>query len=345
VSQRVPTTRRDAPAYLARYQERRVQASAPAGPGGRGEPPYVAHARERAAERASREIHAEAPPGGVSVEYALEIVSPRELVPPPWFHAKRMLGSVDVRLIRHGQTQSYSTDGGLTPLGHWQAHRRGQDLARGVAPGMTIRLPHAPTARAQETALALREGLLQGLARYHIEANVEPPHPHDGFRNFQVWCEGRVQDPTQAFVRFATLLEDYERHKSGDRPGWLVEMERFWNIQAAGGDPITHWLRMPMQYFEPAAVCVRRFWKAIVEEVREGPEDLRVFVATHSGPIRAVATAALGHDPGEPTNLEDVRVRVHPDLEHAIVTYRERGLEIEIPCRTAPPWNVAADAW
>ena len=58
-----------------------------------------------------------------------------------------------------------------------------------------------------------------------------------------------------------------------------------------------------------------------------------------------VATAALGHDPGEPTNLEDVRVRVHPDFEHAIVTYRERGLEVEIPSCTAPPWNVAAGVW
>jgi broad specificity phosphatase PhoE len=336
MSDKFPTTRSEAPAYLARYLERRGKATVAYTE--RGEPPYVARARERAAERAAAEVREQAPPGGVSVEYAMETVAPREIVPPPEFYKRRMAGTTDVRLIRHGQTQSYSSDGGLTALGRWQAHRKGQDLARGVAAGMTVRLPHAPTARAEETALALREGLLQGLARFHIDAQVERPYPHHGFKNFQVWCDGRPLDPTSAFNHFATLLEQYERSKTGDRPGWLVEMERFWNIQAGGNDPITHWLRMPMQFFEPAALCVRRFWQAIVDEVRRGPQHLRVFVATHSGPIRAVATAALGHDPGEPTNIEDVRIRVHSDLEHAVVTYRERALEIEIPSRTNLPW-------
>lgn len=336
MSERFPTTRTNAPAYLARYLERQRDASIAYVD--KGEPPYVERARARAAERAAEEARSEAPPGEVSVAYAMETAAPREIVPPPAFQKKRMASSVDVRLIRHGQTQGYSADGGLTPLGRWQAHRKGQDLARGVTSGMTIRFPHAPTARAEETAIALREGLLQGLARYHLEANVEQPHAHPGFRNFQVWCDGKPQDPTQAFTRYATLLEEYERAKSGDRPGWLVEMERFWNIQAAGGDPITHWLRMPMQFFEPAALCVRRFWQAIAEEVQRGPANLRVFVPTHSGPIRAVATAAFGHDPGEPNNIEDVRIRMYADLEHAIVTYRERGLEIEVPSRTRLPW-------
>jgi len=344
VNERFPTTRTEAPAYLARYHDRKRQASPPASYTEKGEPPYIARARMRASERAGREITEAEPPGGMSVAYAMETVSPREIVPPEWFHKKRIAGTVDVRLIRHGQTQGYSADGGLTPLGRWQAHRKGQELARSVRPGMTIRFPHAPTARAQETASALREGLLQGLARYHIEAKLEHPYPEERFRNFQVWCDGKTQDPTQAFMHYATVLEDYERHKGGDRPGWLVEMERFWNIQAAGGDPITHWLRMPLQYFEPAALCVRRFWQAIVDEVGKGPRDLRVLVATHSGPIRAVATAALGHDPGEPNNLEDVRVRVDGDLEHAIVTYRERSVEIEVPCRANPPWAQAHES-
>ena len=257
---------------------------------------------------------------------------------PPPFLKERYGGASEVRLIRHGQTQGYATDAGLSPLGRWQAHRKGQELARGVKPGMTIRFPHAPTSRAKETAFALREGLLAAMARYGLDANVEDPHPSEHFRNFQVWCEGKEMDVTSAFMTFSTLLESYEAHKGGDRPGWLVEMDRFWSIQAAGGDPITHWLRMPMQYFEPAALCVRRFWHGVLNEVGKGPEMLRVFVCTHSGPIRAVATSALGHDPGEPYNLEDVRMRVFDDREHAVVTYRERALEIEIPTRSRVSW-------
>jgi hypothetical protein len=63
-----------------------------------------------------------------------------------------------------------------------------------------------------------------------------------------------------------------------------------------------------------------------------------VFVCSHSGPIRAVAAAAVGHDPGEPYNVEDVRVRVYADREHAVVTYRGRGVETEIPTVTTPSW-------
>ena len=118
-------------------------------------------------------------------------------------------------------------------------------------------------------------------------------------------------------------------------------MERFWNIQVAGGDPITYWLTMPLQYFEPAAVVVRRFWRGIVDVVQASPKPDRVFVCTHSGCIRAVAAAAVGHDPGEPYNVEDVRIRVYPDCEHAIVTYRGRGVEIEIPSNLPWPWSGA----
>ena len=65
---------------------------------------------------------------------------------------------------------------------------------------------------------------------------------------------------------------------------------------------------------------------------------MRIFICTHSGPIRALATSAVGHDPGEPHNLEDVRIRVFPDKEHAILTFRGRGTEIEVPTTNTPSW-------
>jgi broad specificity phosphatase PhoE len=270
--------------------------------------------------------------------YARVTVSPREILPPPSFR-NRLAGTVDVRLIRHGETQGYSADGGLTPLGRWQAHRKGQDLARGMQDGSVVRVRHADTARARETAVAVHEGLLQGMARYGITASVDEPVADSSFANLRILAGDQVLDPTQAFDRYARLLEGHERTQSGDRAGWLVEMERFWNVQAAGGDPITYWLTMPLQYFEPAALVVRRFWAGVVSAVRDSPAAGRIFVCTHSGCIRAVATAAVGHDPGEPHNVEDVRIRVYPDCEHAIVTYRGRGVEIEIPTTAPWPWG------
>lgn len=362
MSSQMPITRTNAPAYLQRYLERRKQtpsqsASVVEARNGEassgvasesasakayttlGEPPYMHEARARAAVRAEAERReADAPPGGVSRAYAMSTVSPRELGPAPEPVSRRYGDSVDVRLLRHGQTQGYTTDAGLSPLGRWQAHRRGQELARGMKPGMTIRFVHAKTARARETALALREGFREGLARFGVEANVEELRPSDAFRNFQVWCDGAELDVTSAFMRYATTLEKMEHRKAGDWPGWLTEMDRFWNVESAGGDPITHWLTHPMQYFEPAALCVRRFWKGILEEVGDAGSNLRVFVCSHSGPIRAVAAAAVGHDPGEPFNLEDVRIRLFGDRKHAVVTYRGRGVEIEVPTIHAPSW-------
>jgi broad specificity phosphatase PhoE len=362
--QRFPSDRDEAPAYLSRYNERRreqvVQNAAaladPAGPVSPAErsraahssaaeaqtdssvAPYVRTALAKAAERALREATLDDAPPGTTAAYAAITVTPREIVPPPAFRS-RMTGTFDVRLIRHGETQGYSSDGGLTPLGRWQAHRKGQDLARGIAAGMRVKFVHAPTARAGETASALFEGVLQATARYGIDATLVEPEPNAWFRNFQVWCDGIAQDPTQAFHRYSTILESHERSKAGDRPGWIVEMDRFWSTQAAGGDPITIWLSQPLQYFEPAALVVRRFWRGIVEALSAPDKPNRLFVATHSGPIRAVAAAAVGHDPGEPYNVEDVRIRVYADLQHAIVTYRGRGVEIEIPTSVAaPPW-------
>ena len=103
------------------------------------------------------------------------------------------------------------------------------------------------------------------------------------------------------------MMESYERMALGDRPLWLVEIDRFWRTQVAGADPIHHWLTIPMLHFEPPVSCVRRFWSAITRLVEETPNSV-IVAATHSGPIRAFATWAHGYDPGEPYNLEEVVV-------------------------------------
>jgi broad specificity phosphatase PhoE len=331
------TTRDDAPAYLLRYEARR------AGPRVDGEdeatePAFVNRARERAVRRALAELdHPSAPPGRTEA-FARETVAPREFQWPESMR-RRVSGTTEVRLIRHGQTQGYVTDSALTPLGRWQAHRKGQDLAKGLPDEGVVRVVHAPTARAADTAVGLVAGLHQAVARYGIaDVTIGEPEPVDGFRNFQAWFDGRELDITAAFYEFATMLEGYERHGGGDRPGWMVELDRIWRVQFAGGDPITPWLSVPTHYVEPPSYVVRRYWQGIVDEVRRGQPGTRVYICAHSGPIRAVAAAAFGHDPGEPNNLEDVRIRVHDDLEHATLTYRGRAVEVDVPTTITPSW-------
>ena len=340
MSEKFPDTRTEAPAYLARYLERKKIESISKPKDNGEDPTWVTRAREKAEARASQEMELDQAPPIRSEDYARVTVSPRELVFPDSFQ-ERMAGTVDVRLIRHGETQGYGTNAGLTQLGKWQAHRKGQNLARGLKDESKAVMISADTARASETAVSVQEGLNQGIARYNIE-NVEIVDvvPMDNFRNLQVWCDGEEKDPTSAFIKYDTVLEEYERNKSGDRPGWLDEIDRFWKVQAGGGDPIMYWLNQPLQFFEPPAIVVRRFWRGIFKLINENTDNLnlRVFICTHSGPIRALATSAVGHDPGEPHNLEDVRIRVFPDKEHAILTYRGRGTEIEVPTTNTPSW-------
>ena len=83
------------------------------------------------------------------------------------------------------------------------------------------RIVHAPTARAEETAVALAEGLLQAVARYGIDdVTVEEPEPVDALPQLpDRGSTGRELDITAAFQEFANVLEGYERHGGGDRPG------------------------------------------------------------------------------------------------------------------------------
>lgn len=327
-------TRDDAPAYLAKYERRRAEPSAELDG---DEPQFVLRARERSTLRALEELAREGGPPGRTEDFARETVSPREQFPAEF--RQRITTSFDVRLIRHGQTQGYISDGGLTPLGQWQAHRKGQDLAKGLKEGMTVRFPHAPTARATESAVGVRGGVLQALSRYGIGGvTVEAPYPHDAFRNFQVWAGGREVDVTSAFQEFATIHENYQRFGSGDRPGWITEMNRFYRVLQGGGDPITVWLTQPLVYFEPPMIVVRRHWHGVLQILSECQPNTAVYMCGHSGPIRAVAAAAVGHDPGEPNNTEDVRIKVYDDREHAVLTYRGRGLELEIPTLATPSW-------
>jgi broad specificity phosphatase PhoE len=323
------TERPDAPAYLTRYQSR---GAAPR-PDGLAEdadvPLYLRRFRERQAPGGAPDG---LPPWngeelGVTRAWA-DVTRTKEIVP----ERRDQMATVvtDVYLVRHGETQGYSSESGLTPLGSWQAHRRGQEIARRVQTGHRVIMACAPTNRARQTAEHLRRGLADNLRLFGRNAEVSPITAMPEFGNFAVATPYGPRDVTSAFRLYHREMEKYERIGLGERPGWLVEIDRFWGVQQGGGDPITHWLSLPMMYFEPPISCVRRFWAGILRVRRETPGQ-SVVVATHSGPIRAFATWAMGYDPGEPFNAEFVRVRLIEGGVTALITYRNRVQEMRVP--------------
>ncbi len=343
-----PTNARvDAPLYLARYLEREAarQRSGdaddhPPESDDRTAPLYLRRFRERqAAEgeavRPAEPLWKRAP---LAVQQSLtEDNRNKEISPPP--AAKPTLLN-DVYLIRHGETQGYSTDSGLTPQGAWQAHTYGHTLAKRIRSGETIVFRHAATARASETAQQIHRGLLDGLEQYEKSIKIIEPEPMGEFRNFQFAAPDGLKDVTAAFRQYYAQVEELERTNVGDRPLWLVEMDRFWRTQQGGSDPIRHWLTIPMLHFEPPSMTVRRFWAGILRLSNEFP-NARLAIATHSGCIRAFAVAAMGYDPGEPYNTEHVRVKLMEDRRTALVGYRNRVQDVRVPdIDWLPPWAV-----
>ena len=323
---RFPTTDRpDAPLYLARYHERRARELVEDVETDDEDQPLYLRSFRRRTRTGDGPVWE-----GRDLAFAQSLSESnrtKEISAPPEAH-RAVIN--EVYLVRHGETQGYSSESGLTPLGTWQAHTKGRDLAKRLRDGETVVVACAPTNRASETAENLHRGLVQGLTMFDKDVKAFEPRPMVEFRNFQVSTPSGLRDVTSAFREYYSLLEEYERVALGDRPMWLVEIDRFWRTQQGGGDPIQHWLTVPMMHFEPPAMCVRRFWRGIQALSAEHP-GARLVICTHSGPIRAFAIWAFGYDPGEPYNVEHVRVRLFEEGDAALVGYRNRVQEVHIP--------------
>ena len=264
---------------------------------------------------------------GVTNAYS-RITKTKEIVPESPEQAGALL-TTQVHIIRHGETQGYSTESGLTPLGSWQVHRRGFDISKSIKNGDRIRIVCADTNRARQTSEGIRKGLLDGLTMWDRTAEISEVTAMPEFRNFQVWTPEGLRDVTGAFRLYKKEMEKYERVAMGDRPTWLVEMDRFWSTQAGGADPITLWTQIPMLNFEPPSATVRRFWAGIQRIMAEYPGE-RIIVGTHSGPIRVFAISAFGYDPGEPYNTEEIIVRMMSN-NSCFIAYRNRVQEVMVP--------------
>ncbi len=252
--------------------------------------------------------------------------------------ARRSVGQVsepsevgyEVVLLRHGETVGYGGDLGLTELGARQARERGTALAAELKQGTAVRMPHGQTARAAATAAALRAALLEALGEAQ-GVEVGQPYAEPWFDNIRFSLHGEAVDTSAAVVESGGV--------DGDPPDWVREVDRFnvgdHAVLTAGG-PIGYWMHNPTLYFEPPHLAAHRVWRGVVEVGADRPDGLVVLAATHSGPMRAFVATCLGADPGEPHNLEDVRVRVRQDGS-ATVTFREHVVETAVPGQL-PPW-------
>ncbi len=217
----------------------------------------------------------------------------------------------ELRLLRHGETAGYEGDLGLSDRGREQAREAAAALAA-EAHG-AVRVLHAPSVRARLTAEVLAEQL-------GTTAQADP-----GFANFTVAAGGDVREQAEVFGEYAG-----ERRPPEELPGWLADLARFREIHVSGGDPIEFWLTTPLLGFEPPAVAVRRYWRAIAAAA----DDTLTVVAAHSGPMRALVAHAFHEDLGEPHNLE--AVAIHLEGGRARVDYRGRTADVAVPDSPSP---------
>lgn len=239
-----------------------------------------------------------------------------------------MSSPADIWLLRHGEVRSYEGDQGLSERGIAQARAAAAELA-GALPGGPVELRHAPSGRATGTAEHLRAAL-----REH-GVDVCAPIADAGFENFRVEIDGELGPHD----RMRPALARVAGSPSEPVAPWALEMGRFTAIHDGGGDPIGWWLTQPTLSLEPAAVVVRRFWRAL--RAAAAGSGRRIVVCTHSGPMRALAAHALGRDPGEPEHLEPVVVKVAEPAAgaRAELTYRGETIWLAIPRLEEPAWS------
>ncbi|MEJ2887156.1 histidine phosphatase family protein [Actinomycetospora aeridis] len=234
-----------------------------------------------------------------------------------------------VLLIRHGETHGYFDDVGLTEHGEDQVRAKAEELAADLPESAAVAFPHAPTARATATARGLREVLASRRPDLALGELVTDAR----FDSLQFLHDGAARESSGVAAHRLRFEEN-----GGGRPDWITAYDRFDTDYGAGsrlGGPIDRWMDLVSLHFEPPQVIAYRAW-AGVRALRAGGDERAVaLVSTHSALLRGFAAAALGHDPGEPRNLEHVEI-VH-DGRRAVVTFRGESVEVGVPLEV-PPW-------
>ncbi|WP_433787792.1 histidine phosphatase family protein [Actinomycetospora sp. CA-101289] len=233
-----------------------------------------------------------------------------------------------VLLIRHGETHGYFDDVGLTEHGEDQCRAKGDALAAELPAGARVDLVHAPTARATATARMLRDVL----AERRDDLALGEPRPDGRFDSLQFLHEGAARESSGVAAHRLRYSPN-----GAPTPDWVRAYDRFDTDYGAAsrlGGPIDRWMDLVGLHFEPPQVIAYRAWAGI-RALDTADAAAVTLVASHSALLRGFAAAALGHDPGEPRNLEHVEVVV--DGPRAAVAFRGERVDVEVPT-ALPPW-------
>ena len=233
-----------------------------------------------------------------------------------------------VLLIRHGETHGYFDDVGLTEHGEEQCRAKADELAGDLPADARVALVHAPTARATATARVLREVL----AARRDDLDLGDARADARFDSLQFLHDGAARESSGVAAYRLRVSPN-----GAPTPDWVRAYDRFDTDYGAAsrlGGPIDRWMALVGLHFEPPQVIAYRAWAGIRALDTSDPAGVTL-VASHSALLRGFAAAALGHDPGEPRNLEQVEVVV--DGARATVTFRGERVDVEVPT-ALPPW-------
>ena len=240
----------------------------------------------------------------------------------------------EVVLLRHGETVGYDGDLGLTPLGERQARERGAALAKEIAPGTDVRMPHAQTARATATAEALRSALVDELGGEQVDGTtVGPLYVEPDLTNLRFDLHGDVVDTRSPSPPGCGCPTASCRTGPASSTASTATTATSRRRAARSSTGCATRRCSSSRRSSPRCGCGGR---VAAFGALAGDRPLLVVATSHSGPMRAIVATAIGHDPGEPHNLEDVRVRCPPTARPPWPSATTSSPFAELP--TMPPW-------
>lgn len=227
-----------------------------------------------------------------------------------------------MHFARHGEVASHRGDVALTDVGVRQSRDLGRRAAGWHRGGERIRVLHADSRRAGETAIAAHGALVDALGPM---ADVVAPEAQPALRNPDLYVAGSRVDMGSSPEAIAAQV--------AGRPvaGEIVAGLGFWRDWFASDDRIGYWVAARQPRGENAdAVALRLLaWASTLRDL-PGP-GLRLLCVSHSPNLRAVVRHCFGEDPGEPAYTEVVTVEMPDGSDGARIRWRGQQRSLPLP--------------
>ncbi|GAB3198246.1 hypothetical protein GCM10027062_11970 [Nocardioides hungaricus] len=207
------------------------------------------------------------------------------------------MSEVRLLLLRHAEVASHRGDVPVTPGGLAFAEDTGKAIAAGVDGPISVL--HGGTRRSRETA----EAIVRGIAE---DGRVLGPLGCFALRNPDLYLAGTRVDMVSSAPALAEQVPGLDEEDVAAHPWWPSFF--------ADPDRIGWWLAHADPPGESGADLVRRVGHLARSLADAGPHRDRVVVGvTHSPLLRAVLAGPTGGDPGEPSYVTGVELRVRRD--------------------------------